>query len=127
MTLYKQTTYIKINDSYKWKIIDKYSIYEMHDTEQIFNFDSFVEFLGKNSLPCVRVYTNWRKFPIGLEFRYPYNKYHKKNIQNIKLYTEVETIDTKDYKIDDLRKWLNADEFIEYITCVRLDMNEFIN
>ena len=127
MILYKQTTYIKINNSYKHKIIDKYSIYEMHDTEQIFNYDSFIEFLKTNSLPYVRVYTNWREFPIGLEFRYPYNKYHKKNIKNIKLYTVTETVDTKDYKIDDLRKWLSADEFIEYITCVRLDMNEFIN
>ena len=127
MKIYKQTTYIKVNNSCKWKIIDKYSIYEMHDTEQIFNFDSFVEFLGKNYLPCVRVYTNWRKFPIGLEFCLPYKKYPKQKVKNIKLYTITETIDTRDYKIDDLRKWLNADEFIEYITCVRLDMNEFIN
>ena len=51
----------------------------------------------------------------------------KKQIKNIKLYTVTETVDTRKYKIDDLRKWLNADEFIEYITCVRLDMNEFIN
>ena len=127
MTLYKQTTYIKVNNKYQWKIIDKYSIYEMHNSEQTFDFDSFVEFLETNSLPYVRVYTNWRKFPIGLEFRCPYNKYHKKDIQNIKLYTVTETVDTRNYRIDDLRKWLNADEFIEYITCVRLDMNEFIN
>lgn len=119
MILYKQTTYIKVNNKYQWKIIDKYSIYKMHANEQTFNFDSFVEFLEKNSLPCVCVYTNWRKFPIGLEFRCPYDKYYKKNIQSIKLYTEVETIDTKNYKIDDLRKWLNADEFMQYfVTCL---------
>lgn len=119
MILYKQTTYIKINNKYKWKIIDKYSIYKMHNNEQIFNFDSFVEFLEKNYLPYVHVYTNWRKFPIGLEFRCPYDKYNKKNIQNIKLYTEVETIDTKNCKIDDLRKLLNADEFMQYfVTCL---------
>lgn len=51
MILYKQTTYIKINDSYKNKIIDKYSIYKMHDNEQIFNYDSFIEFLKVNFLP----------------------------------------------------------------------------
>ena len=126
MKIYKQITYIKINNNYKHKIIDKYSIYEMHDTEQIFNYDSFIEFLKTNSLPCVHIHYNWRKFITCIEY-YHDILWTKKEVKNIKLYTTTETIDTRDYKIDDLRRWLNADEFIEYITCVRLDMNEFIN
>ncbi len=126
MILYKQTIYIKINDSYKYKIIDKYSIYEMHNTEQIFSYDSFIEFLKTNSLPYVHIHYNWRGNITGIEC-YHNIFWTKQKVKNIKLYTITETIDTRNYKIDDLRKWLNADEFIEYITCVRLDMNEFIN
>ena len=126
MILYKQITYIKINDSYKYKIIDKYSIYEMHNSEQVFNYDSFIEFLKTNSLPWVHIYYNWRGIITGIEC-YPDIFWTKKKVKNIKLYTITETVDTRNYKINDLRKWLNADEFIEYITCVRLDMNEFIN
>lgn len=126
MKIYKQTTYIKVNNSDEHKIMDKYSIYEMHDNEQIFNFDSFVKFLRTNYLPCVHIYYNWTGIITGIQC-YPGIFWTKKEVENIKLYTITETVDTRDYKIDDLRKWLNADEFIEYITCVRLDMNEFIN
>lgn len=125
MIIYKQTIYIKVNDKYKYNVTDKYSIYEIHDDEQIFNFDSFVEFLEKNHLPWVNVHYDWKGIPTKI-YIYP-DTWSKKKIENIKLYTVTETIDTRNYKIDDLRKWLNADEFIEYITCVRLDMNEFIN
>lgn len=125
MTIYKQTTYIKVNDKYKYNLVDSYSIYEMHNNEQIFNFDSFVEFLEANPLPWTHIRYNWREIITGIDL-YP-DFWSKKKIKNIKLYTVTKTIDSRNYKIDDLRKWLNADEFIKYITCVRLDMNEFIN
>lgn len=125
MTIYKQTTYIKVNDKYKYNLVDSYSIYEMHNNERIFDFDSFVEFLEENPLPWTHIHYNWRGVITGID-SYP-DFWSKKKIKNIELYTVIKTIDSKNYKIDDLRKWLNADEFIEYITCVRLDMNEFIN
>lgn len=126
MILYKQTIYIKVNDKYKYNVINKYSIYELHDDEQIFNFDTFVEFLEKNRLSWVSVRYNWKEILTKLYF-HPSNYYSKKKIENIKLYTVTEVIDSRDCKMDDLRKWLNADEFIEYITRTQININKFIN
>lgn len=114
MILYKQITYIKINEV-THKLEEKYSISRTYDKIYQFTFDRFVAHQQKRQLPHVNI-TMHNVIPTGIIFDENEDFYNKEDIHNlIEVGTFTSIIQAENYTFDELKAMLSAHDFIKYI------------
>lgn len=114
MILYKQITYIKINEV-TYKLTEKYTTSRTNDKTRLFTFDEFVSYQKRVHLPNVDI-TLCDTIPTGIIFNENKDSYSKENIHKpIQLITSVTIVLAEKYKFDELKTMLTAQEFIKCI------------
>lgn len=114
MILYKQTTYVTVDDL-TYKLAERYTTLRTHDETRLFTFDEFVSYQKKRRLPHVDI-TIYDTILTGIIFDENEDFYSKEDIRKpIQITTFTTLIQADKYTFDELKTMLPAQEFIKCI------------